>query len=132
MQLAAFTPDHFPMGHSAMLVNEGFPEYLLEVIEQDGSIKGKTLGILGMAFKGDSDDPRDSLSYKLRKLATFRGAKVVCSDPFIPDPTFRPADEVLGQADVVVIGAPHTEYRGLSWNGGRLVDMWGVSGAIVV
>ena len=130
MQLAAFSSDHFPMGHSAMLVNEGVPEYIIEVLERGESLRGKTVGILGMAFKGDSDDPRDSLSYKLRKLAMFRGAQVICSDPHVKDPSFVPADQVLAEADIVVIGAPHGEYRGLQGNGTRLVDIWGVSGAI--
>jgi len=132
MQLAAFSSDHFPMGHSAMLVNEGVPEYLIDAIEREGSIRGKTLGILGMAFKGDSDDPRDSLSYKLRKLALFRGAEVICSDPFIQAPDFTTLADVLERSDIVVIGAPHSEYRKLDWNGAKVVDIWGVTGAIAV
>lgn len=132
MQLAAFSSDHFPMGHSAMLVNEGVPEYLIEAIEREGSIRGKTIGILGMAFKGDSDDPRDSLSYKLRKLALFRGAQVLCSDPYIDQPDFTTVEDVLAHSDIVVIGAPHSEYKGMSWDGANVVDIWGVSGAIAV
>src|SRR4029077_13016354 len=85
MQLSAFTPDHFPMGQAAMQVNEGLPGYIVDTLNSRHSLQGRTLGILGMAFKGESDDPRASLSYKLRKLAQFKGAKVVCTDPYIMD-----------------------------------------------
>ena len=74
MQLAAFTPDHFPMGQSARQINEGLPAYLVAAMERRyGDLTGRRVGILGMAFKGESDDPRDSLSYKLRKLLGWAG-----------------------------------------------------------
>ena len=78
MQLAAFTSDHFPMGQAAMQVNEGLPAYIVSALERRyGGLQGKTVGILGMAFKAESDDTRASLSYKLRKLLTWAGARVV-------------------------------------------------------
>src|SRR5437016_13119333 len=76
MQLSAFTPDHFPMGQAAMQINEGMPNYIVDALNSQHALAGRTLGILGMAFKGDSDDPRASLSYKVRKLAAFKGARV--------------------------------------------------------
>jgi UDP-N-acetyl-D-mannosaminuronic acid dehydrogenase len=129
MQLAAFSPDHFPMGHAAMLVNEGLPGYVIDAVDRRRPLAGRTLGILGMAFKGESDDPRASLSYKLRKLAAFRGATVLCTDPYVPDPTFLPLDEVVRAADVIVIGAPHHAYRQLEAGPGKeIIDIWGVTG----
>ena len=75
MQLAAFTSDHFPMGQSAMQVNEGMPAYIVSALERrHGTLRGRTVGILGMAFKAESDDSRASLSYKLRKLLAWAGA----------------------------------------------------------
>src|ERR1700730_16024617 len=62
MQLAAFTSDHFPMGHAAMLINEGLPGYIIDILDTRRSLAGRTGGILGMAFKGGSDDTRTSLS----------------------------------------------------------------------
>jgi UDP-N-acetyl-D-mannosaminuronic acid dehydrogenase len=128
MQLAAFSPDHFPMGHAAMLVNEGLPGYIVDTLDRRRPLAGRTLGILGMAFKGDSDDSRTSLSYKLRKLAAFRGATVMCTDPFVSDPHLRPLQEVLEQADVLVVGAPHKAYRDLQLDGREVVDIWGLTG----
>jgi UDP-N-acetyl-D-mannosaminuronic acid dehydrogenase len=128
MQLAAFSQDHFPMGHAAMLVNEGLPGYVIDAIERRHTLRGLTVGILGMAFKGESDDPRTSLSYKLRKLAAFRGAKVVATDPYVQDPRLVTLEEVLKESDVLIVGAPHQAYRDLDLNGRYVVDIWGVTG----
>jgi UDP-N-acetyl-D-mannosaminuronic acid dehydrogenase len=130
MQLSAFTPDHFPMGQAAMQVNEGLPGYIVDTLNSRKPLQGRTLGILGMAFKGESDDPRASLSYKLRKLAQFKGAKVMCTDPYIVDETFEPLDKVLHESELVVIGAPHRAYRGLELDGLEVVDIWGITGPI--
>ncbi|MFN2463707.1 MAG: nucleotide sugar dehydrogenase [Candidatus Dormibacteria bacterium] len=128
MQLAAFSPDNFPMGRAAMLINEGLPAYIVNALDEGGSLQGKTLGILGMAFKGESDDPRTSLSYKLRKLATFKGATVLCTDPYIADRWFLPESEVIDRSDVLVVAAPHLRYRDLDARGRRVVDVWGLTG----
>src|ERR1700687_6062891 len=130
MQLSAFTPDHFPMGQAAMQINEGLPNYIVDTLNSRQSLQGRTLGILGMAFKGESDDPRASLSYKLRKLAAFKGAHVFCTDPFIHDPTFEPLEKVLRESDVLVVGAPHHAYRKLELDGRDVVDIWGITGPI--
>ena len=130
MQLSAFTPDHFPMGQAAMQINEGMPNYIVDTLNSRQALAGRTLGILGMAFKGESDDPRASLSYKVRKLAAFKGARVLCTDPYVHDRSFVPLDEVLKEADVMVIGAPHRAYRELELNGRDVVDIWGITGPI--
>jgi UDP-N-acetyl-D-mannosaminuronic acid dehydrogenase len=130
MQLSAFTPDHFPMGQAAMQVNEGLPGYIVDTLNSRRPLLGRTVGILGMAFKGESDDPRASLSYKLRKLAQFKGAKVLCTDPYIMDETFEPLAKVLNDSEVLVIGAPHRAYRDLELDGREVVDIWGVTGPI--
>jgi UDP-N-acetyl-D-mannosaminuronic acid dehydrogenase len=128
MQLAAFTADQFPLGHAAMLINEGLPNYIIETLDRRQRLAGRGLGILGMAFKGDSDDPRASLSYKLRKLANFRGATVRCADPYVTDPDLQPQEEVLRLSDVIVIGAPHNVYRDLDLGDREVVDIWGITG----
>jgi UDP-N-acetyl-D-mannosaminuronic acid dehydrogenase len=128
MQLAAFSHDHFPMGHAAMLVNEGLPGYIIEALDNHQRLSGRTVGILGMAFKGESDDPRSSLSYKLRKLALFKGAQVLCSDPYVPDPSFLPMEEVIHRSNVLLIGAPHDLYRDLEMGNCEIVDIWGITG----
>jgi UDP-N-acetyl-D-mannosaminuronic acid dehydrogenase len=130
MQLSAFTPDHFPMGQAAMQVNEGLPSYIVDTLNLRQPLLGRTVGILGMAFKGESDDPRASLSYKLRKLAQFKGARVMCTDPYIKDPSFEPLESVLRESEVLIVGAPHRAYRTLELDGREVVDVWGITGPI--
>jgi len=130
MQLSAYTPDHFPMGQAAMQINEGLPNYIVDTLNSRSSLQGRTVGILGMAFKGASDDPRASLSYKLRKLGAFKGARVMCTDPFIEDPSFDSLEKVLSESDVLILAAPHRAYKKLELAGRDVVDIWGITGPI--
>jgi len=129
MQLAAFTSDHFPLGQAAMQVNEGLPAHIVSALERRyGGLTGKTVGILGMAFKAESDDARASLSYKLRKLLTWAGARVVCTDPYVQDDRLTTLDCVLDESEILVLGVPHRAYRGLAIGGKDVVDIWGALG----
>ncbi len=124
MQLAAFTNNTFLLGHSAMLVNEGMPLYLVGRLEQQYDIESMTVGILGMAFKGGSDDTRSSLSYKLQRILRFRAKEVITTDPYVTsDPSLQPLDKVLEAADLLIIAAPHPEYRDLATDK-PVADVW--------
>ena len=126
LQLAAFSGNHFFMGHAAMLINEGLPNFILTQMKSK-ELSQQCVAILGMAFKADSDDNRDSLSYKLKKLLQVEAREVLCSDPYVRDPSLIPAEEAIRRADVVVIGAPHSVYRQLRMPPNKvLVDIWGL------
>src|SRR5207247_432789 len=130
MQLAAFTSDHFPMGQAAMQVNEGMPAYIVSAMERHyETLRDRTIGVLGMAFKAESDDPRASLSYKLRKLLAWAGASVVCTDPYVRDERFTTLECVLEESEILILGVPHKAYRGLDVGGKDVVDVWGALGA---
>ncbi len=125
MQLAAFSQNNFVLGHAAMLINEGLPAFVVQMAKQRWDLSTMTAGILGMAFKAGSDDPRDSLSYKLRKLLSLECKRVLCTDPFVPDPSLVPLATVLAESDVLFTGAPHAEYRQLVLDPDRKVmDVW--------
>jgi UDP-N-acetyl-D-mannosaminuronic acid dehydrogenase len=126
MQLAAFNKNNFVLGHAAMLVNEGLPLYLVSRLEDRFDLAETTVGVLGMAFKAGSDDPRESLAYKLRKILILKAKSVLCTDPYIADDRFEPLDEVLSTADVLVIAAPHAEYAKLDTDR-PVIDMWGLT-----
>ncbi len=114
MQLAAFTDNSFVLGHSAMLVNEGLPLYLVSKLEAKYDLANLRVGILGMAFKGESDDIRSSLSYKLKRILEFRARSVLCTDPYVTvDQNLEPLEHVLANSDLLIIGAPHKQYRSL-------------------
>jgi len=128
MQLAAFTDNSYVLGHSAMLVNEGLPLYLVTRMEQAHDLADLRVGILGMAFKGESDDIRSSLSYKLKRILEFRSREVFCTDPYVTvDDTLLPIEEVLERSDVLVIGAPHKAYADLLTDK-PVVDVWNLLG----
>lgn len=114
MQLAAFNNNQFTLGHSAMLINEGLPLYTVARLEQRFNLAAMTIGILGMAFKAESDDIRSSLSYRLKRILQFKARKVLCTDPYVKvDPDLVPLQQVLSDADLLVIGAPHVVYKDL-------------------
>lgn len=127
MQLVAAAPDGFQLGVAARLVNEGQPALLVAKLKaQLGTLQGKTVGILGMAFKGDIDDTRDSLSFKLKKLLEFQGARVLCSDEFATGDGWV-SKELAVCCDAVVVAVAHSAYRGLVVPSGVVVvDLWGV------
>jgi UDP-N-acetyl-D-mannosaminuronic acid dehydrogenase len=128
MQLAAFSNNNFMLGHTAMLINEGLPLYLVSRLEAQHDLSSMTVGILGMAFKAGSDDTRSSLSYKLRRILAFRCAEVLCTDPMVrTDPALLPLDEVVERSDLLVIGAPHEEYQDLRTTT-PIVDIWNLLG----
>ncbi len=130
MQLAAFNDNSFHIGHAAMLVNEGLPLYVVSQIERDFDLSTMTVGILGMAFKAESDDIRSSLSYKLKRILRFKAKAVLCTDPYVTaatDASLVSLEEVLTQADILVIGAPHPEYRNLQTTL-PIKDVWGITG----
>jgi UDP-N-acetyl-D-mannosaminuronic acid dehydrogenase len=87
-----------------------------------------TVGLLGMAFKADSDDARESLSYKLKKILEISAHAVLATDPLVPDPSLCPQSEVMERADVFVIGAPHSCYKDLDFRGRPVVDIWNLLG----
>jgi UDP-N-acetyl-D-mannosaminuronic acid dehydrogenase len=129
MQLAAFNNNNFVLGHASMMVNEGLPLYIVSKMEESFDLANSTVGVLGMAFKGGSDDVRDSLAYKLRRILRFRAQKVVCTDPYVTtDPSILPLEDVLREADILVLATPHPEYRDLGTKT-PLVDVWGFTGA---
>lgn len=113
MQLAAFYQNNFSLGQAAMLINEGFPRALLAQL-RSLDLKSKTVGILGMAFKADNDDTRESLAFKLKKLLELECKQVLCTDPFVKGDWLVPLEVVLTRADALVIGAPHSDYRNLA------------------
>ncbi len=124
MQLSAFSNNRFFLGHSAMLVNEGTPNFLVSQLKKTVDLSDKTIAVLGMAFKAENDDPRESLSYKLRKVLSLEAKDVICSDEYIKDPTFVSAQEAVNNADIIFIATPHKAYATLDYQGKQVVDIW--------
>jgi UDP-N-acetyl-D-mannosaminuronic acid dehydrogenase len=124
LQLAAFSQNNFFLGHAAMLINEGLPMFLVEQLRPH-DLANKRVAILGMAFKSESDDKRDSLSFKLKKLLEVEAQEVLCTDPYLQESYFVPLETAVRKADIIIIGAPHTVYRDVEIGEGKIVvDPW--------
>ena len=124
MQLASFHENNFYLGHSAMLINEGLPNYIVQSLKRKINLSDKIVGILGMAFKGGSDDKRNSLSYKLKKILQFECKDVLCTDPYIKESYFLALEEVIDKSDVLILATPHEEYKNLNFKNKTIIDIW--------
>lgn len=127
MQLAAFSSNNFILGHAAMMINEGLPNFLVEKLREKRDLHKSRIGILGMAFKADTDDIRDSLSYKLGKILRFHGATVYYSDEYVKNPDFVTKEKLLKACDVIIVGVPHSAYKKIYIPGKvDVIDLWGI------
>jgi UDP-N-acetyl-D-mannosaminuronic acid dehydrogenase len=122
-------------------VNESVPLFLVEGMKRRlGSLNGRKIAVLGLAFKGNTDDERDSLAHKLVRLLERELADVAVHDPRVATPT-PPFEETVAGADAIVVAANHDEFRGLeplleiaALAGGDalVVDPWNCFGAAQV
>jgi UDP-N-acetyl-D-mannosaminuronic acid dehydrogenase len=128
MQLAAFSNNNFALGHSAMLVNEGLPLYLVSKLEEKHDLGNLNIGILGAAFKGESDDIRSSLSYKLKKILEFKAKKVLMTDPYVTvDKSLISLDNLIHDSDLLIVAAPHNVYKKITTTK-PIIDIWNLLG----
>ena len=126
MQLAAFNNNSFSLGHAAMMINEGLPLYIVSRLNVEHDLRNMAVGILGMAFKGDSDDTRSSLSYKLKRILEFEAKEVLTTDPYVTtDDQLMPLEDVLKLSDLLIVGSPHPVYRSIVTDK-PIADVWGI------
>ena len=136
MQLLAFARNQFGLGHAALLINEGLVLHVIEDLKRHFDLANQTVGLLGMAFKAESDDIRASLSYKFKKVLDGQTRALLTTDPFVTpvtDPDLRPLDEVIAKSDLMILCAPHAAYAQADFKGKPVFDIWGhLSGANVI
>jgi UDP-N-acetyl-D-mannosaminuronic acid dehydrogenase len=134
MQLGAFARNQFALGHAALLINEGLVLHVIEDLKRRYDLANTTVGLLGMAFKAESDDIRASLSYKFKKALSGQTRAVLTTDPLVTtDPELRPLDDVIARSDLLILCAPHAAYRQADFKGKPVFDVWGhLEGANVI
>jgi UDP-N-acetyl-D-mannosaminuronic acid dehydrogenase len=129
MQLNSFAKNEFFLGQAAMNVNEGLVLYIVEQLSLKNDLKNMTIGLLGMAFKSNNDDVRASLSYKMKKTLAFKAKNILTTDPYVTtDRDLKPLDEVIENSDILILCAPHKQYKNLDTKGRPVVDIWGFLG----
>jgi UDP-N-acetyl-D-mannosaminuronic acid dehydrogenase len=134
MQLSAFASNRFGLGHAALLINEGLVLHVIDDIKRRCDLANTTIGLLGMAFKGESDDVRASLSYKFKNMLSGQARAVLTTDPFVTtDPELMPLAALIEQSDLMILCAPHAAYRDADFKGKPVFDVWGhLEGANVI
>jgi UDP-N-acetyl-D-mannosaminuronic acid dehydrogenase len=113
-------------------VHETVPLFLVEGLKRrlGGSLRDRKVAVLGLTFKRDTDDARDSLSYKLIRLLERELAHVARHDPYVPAES-EPLESALSGADAVVIATNHSAYDRVLPQippSALLVDPWNVTG----
>jgi len=134
MQLSAFARNQFGLGHTALLINEGLVLHVVDDLKRRFDLSKMTVGLLGMAFKAESDDTRASLSYKFKKVLNGQARAVLTTDPFVTtDPELVPLDEMIANSDILILCTPHAAYAQADLKGKRVLDVWGhLEGANVI
>ena len=128
MQLSSFYNHKFLLGRSAMMINEGIPKFIVKTIEKRFNLRKKTVGVLGLAFKSETDDIRDSLSMKLLKILRSKKIKTLQSDEYYKNSKNVSKKILLKQSDIIIISTPHKAYKNLKIGKNKfLVDIWGLS-----
>ena len=120
-------PELTPLIYSARSVNDAQPKYVMEVIRRElcgpdsrpASIKGKRVAVLGLAYKPDVDDLRESPAIEVVHLLQDEGAKVKAWEPFKPDADLAGIDmasdleSAIKDADLLLLLVAHSQFLGL-------------------
>jgi UDP-N-acetyl-D-mannosaminuronic acid dehydrogenase len=117
-------------------VHESVPLFLVDGVKRrlGGSLRARKVAVLGLAFKRDTDDERDSLSHKLIRLLERELADVVVHDPVVASPTAS-FEEAVSRAEVVIVATNHSAFDGALAAIGDdclVVDPWNALGAAQV
>ena len=127
MQLSSLYNHKFPLFHAAMSINENLPQFIIKKLSKEYNLKKKTVGVLGLSFKAENDDTRDSLSIKLLKNLKSKKIKTLQSDEYYKDKNNIDKNTLIKKSDIIIIATPHRAYKNLKINKKKvLIDIWGL------
>ena len=127
MQLSSFYNHKFSLCHSAMSINEDLPKFIVKNLNNKYNLKKKIVGVLGLSFKAENDDIRDSLSIKLLNYLKSKKIKTLQSDEYYKNKNNVKKSVLLKKSDIIIIATPHKAYKKLKIKKNKvLVDIWGL------
>ena len=127
LQLAATSRHNFGLlTNTALFVNEGLVLQVIDHLQHNFDLSQKTVGLLGMAFKPQSDDIRASLSYKFKKFLRLYAREVLTTDPLVKaDNDLLTLNEVVTRSDILILCTRHEIYKTADLQGKPIFDIWG-------
>ena len=114
---------HTKLIQTSGIINDSMPEFVLENImkilnKNKKALNGSKVLVMGLAYKNDIDDYRESPSFKVIELLEDNGAEVIVNDPYCPEAKYKGKKyysvdwkEVIDDADIVVITTNHSCYE---------------------
>ena len=127
-QLNSFLNNSFSLGVAATKINQGFTNFIYKKMKNEfnNNLRKKKIGILGVAFKPDIDDKRDSLSIDLYEFLKKKKLNVKISDDFVKMKQLISKKKLIRESDIIILGVPHSSYKGLKISKNKfLIDTWG-------
>ena len=127
-QLNTFLKNSFTLGIAATNINQNFPKKIyLRLKKKFGTkLKNKNIGILGVAFKSEIDDTRDSLAIELYELLKRKKLKVSITDEYVKMKNIINKKKLIQKSEILIIGAPHKSYKNIYIPKNKyLIDTWG-------
>ena len=100
-------------------INNGMPHYTVELLENElkklkKAIKGSKVGVLGLAYKGNVDDVRESPAHEAINVLKTKGADVFVFDPHVPkESNVKDLDELLNKSDYIILVTDHKEFKSM-------------------
>ena len=128
MQLSSFFKHKDNLLKEAKNVNENLKNFIFNKINFKYNLKNKTIGILGLSFKPENDDIRDSLSIKLFNLFKQKKFKVLSSDEYYKNEFTIKKEILIKKADIIIIATPHKIYKKIKLKNKKkiLIDLWNI------
>ncbi|MDA7490969.1 UDP-N-acetyl-D-mannosamine dehydrogenase [Synechococcus sp. AH-707-M23] len=134
--IAAEAPDCTPLIQTARRVNDGKSRWVIEQVQaraaalEDQLGRPARIGCLGLAFKPDVDDLRESPALHITTELLVSGVEVLACEPNLHDhPTIKlhTLEQVLDDADLLVFLVAHTPFRNLDLTDHSAFDLCGVT-----
>jgi UDP-N-acetyl-D-mannosaminuronic acid dehydrogenase len=114
--LVESAPDLTPLIYNARKVNDAQPHFVFNLLQRSlGSLKGKAIAALGLAYKPDVDDLRESPAAEVMHLLIDAGAKVTAFEPFKKEglpgiPMAATLEDAVREADAILLLVRHTQF----------------------